>query len=173
MDDPRVVGRLNGPGQRDQQLGGLPAGLGRAVQAIGQRSPLQELERHEGQVVDLADLVDLNDVGMAELGDGLGLGAKAGEVLGACLLPAADHLHRDHAVQTGLAGQVNHPHAPFAELFQELVAGNRGPVGGAVGLVAVLGGRVVLTTPAHRAVGILYALVRGRVLHPKRRCSSR
>ena len=132
MDDPRVVGGLNGPGQRDQQLGGLPAGLGRAVQAIGQRSPLEELERDERQVVDLADLVDLDDVGMAELGDGLGLDAEPGEVVGPGLLPAADHLHRDHAVQPGLAGQVDHAHAPLAELLQELVAGDRGPVGGAV-----------------------------------------
>ena len=133
MHDPRVVGGLDGPGQRDQQLGGLPAGLGRAVEAIGQRSPLEELERHERQVIDRADLIDLNDMGMAELGDCLGFEAKAGKVFGPRLLPAANHLHRDHPVQTGLAGEIDHPHAAFAELFQELVTRNRGPVGTAVG----------------------------------------
>jgi hypothetical protein len=105
---------------------------------------------------------------MAELGDRLGLEAKAGKVLGACLLPAANHLHRNQPVQTGLAGQVDHPHAPFAELFQELVTGGRGPVGIASGLVAFLGGRVVLTTPAHRPVGIPHLVIRGLLLGPER-----
>ena len=92
---------------------------------------------------------------MAEPGDGLGLDAEPGKVVGPRLRTAADHLHRDHAVQAGLAGQVDHPHAPFAELLQELVAGDPGCVGCAGRLAPVTGGRVVQTAPAHRAVGIL------------------
>ena len=69
--------------------------------------------------------MDLDDVGMAKLGDGLGLDPEPGEVLGAGLAAAADHLHGDEAVQAHLAGQVDDAHAPLAQLLQELVAGDR------------------------------------------------
>ena len=39
-----------------------------------------ELQREEGQAVVLADLEDLHDVGVLQAGDGLRLGAEAGQV---------------------------------------------------------------------------------------------
>ena len=64
MDDPRVMSDLNGPSQRDHQLGRSPARLRIARQPIIQRASFQQFQRHEWQRVDLADLVDLHDVGM-------------------------------------------------------------------------------------------------------------
>ena len=78
----------------------------------------EQLQRDERQAVDLADLVDLDDVGMAEPGDGLGLDPEAGEVVGAGLAAAADHLEGDQAVQARLPGLVDDPHAAFAELLR-------------------------------------------------------
>src|SRR4051794_22645939 len=103
----------------------------------------------------------MEDVGMAELGDGLGLDAEPGEVVGPRLLASPDHLHRDHAVQPGLAGQVDHPHAPLAELLYEVVAGDPGSKGCAGRLVAVLGGTVVQSAPAYRTIGIRLHVIRG------------
>ena len=102
-------------------------GWGVPAEPVGEAPAFEQLQRHERQAVDLADVVDLDDVGVPEPGDGLGLDAEPGEVVGPRLLPAADHLQGDQAVQAGLAGLVDDPHAPFAELLQDLVAGDRGP----------------------------------------------
>ena len=87
MDDPGVVGNLDGLGQGDDQLGGLAAGPGRAAEAVVEAAALEQLERDVGQALGLADVVDLDDVGMAEPGDGLGLDPEAGEMLGRAWLP--------------------------------------------------------------------------------------
>ena len=102
--------------------------LGRARQAVVEVAPLEQLQRHERQAVDLADVVDLDDVGMAEPGDGLGLDAEPGEVIGPGLAAAEDHLQGDQAVQAPLAGLVDDAHPPLAQLLQDLVARNLGGV---------------------------------------------
>ena len=74
----------------------------------------------------LVDVEDLDDVGVLELGDGLGLGQEPGGGLGAGVLAGQDHLQGDGAVEPDLAGLVDHAHAAAAELAQDLVAGERG-----------------------------------------------
>ena len=54
-----------------------------------------ELQREERQAVVLADLVDLHDVGMLQAGDGLGLGAEAGQFRAAGVAAGQDHLQGD------------------------------------------------------------------------------
>ena len=66
-----------------------PAGLGRPVEAVGEAPPFEQLERDEGAAVGLADIVDLDDVGMAEPGDGLGLDPEPRELLGLDVLAVA------------------------------------------------------------------------------------
>ena len=102
---------LDGPGERGHQLGRSPAWLGIAGQAVFQGSPLEQLEREEGKAIDLADLVDLDDIRVAEPGDGLGLDPNAGEVVGPRPLSTPDHLEGDQAVQAPLPGLVDHAHA--------------------------------------------------------------
>jgi hypothetical protein len=118
VDDPRVVGHPDGACERDHELGGLPARLGRSPQAVIERASLEQLERHERQAVDLADLVYLDDVGMAKQGDCLGLDAEPAEVIGPRVAAAPDHLHRNQAVQSKLPGQEDHAHSPLAEFLQ-------------------------------------------------------
>ena len=126
MDDPRARGRPEWPSP------GWPAarrparpGCGRAGQPVGEDRSLEQLQRDERQAVHLADVVNLDDVGVAELGDGLGLDPEAGEVVGAGLAAAPDHLDGDQAVQAHLPGLVDDAHPPSTELLQELVAGDR------------------------------------------------
>jgi len=72
----------------------------------------------------LADLVDLNDVGVLQAGDGLGLGAEAGQVRRAGMAARQDHLQRDDAIQLEVPRLVDDTHAALAELAQDLVAGH-------------------------------------------------
>ena len=82
MDDAGLVRRVHGRGQRGHQLGRRAARLGRPLEAVGEAPPLEQLERDEGAAVGLAEVVDLDDVGMAEAGDGLGLDQEPGAMLG-------------------------------------------------------------------------------------------
>ena len=87
----------------------------------------------------LADVVDLDDVGVLEPGDGLGLGQEADGGLGAGVRAGQDHLQGDGAVEPDLAGLVDDPHAAAAQLALDLVAGDgrRGAVGDGLRRVAL------------------------------------
>ena len=52
--------------------------LGRARQPIVEIPAFEQLQRHEGQAVDFADVIDLQDVRVPEPGDRLGLDAETG-----------------------------------------------------------------------------------------------
>ena len=82
MDDAALVGGVHGPGQRLDQRGRLArAAAASPSSLLGQAAAVHELQREEGLAVVLADLVDLDDVGVLQAGDGLGLGAEAGQLL--------------------------------------------------------------------------------------------
>ena len=74
----------------------------------------------------LADLEDLDDVGVVDRRDGAGLGLEPGEVAGARAGAGADHLERDQAVEPGLPRLVDDPHAAGAQHPQDLVARDPG-----------------------------------------------
>ena len=75
----------------------------------------------------LADLVDLHDVRVLQLGHRLRLGAEAGQLLRAGVVARQDHLQGDDPVQLHLPGLVDHAHAAAAQLAEDLVAGHDGP----------------------------------------------
>ena len=64
----------------------------------------------------LADLVDGDDAGVIEQGDGLGLVPEAAEFVVAGEESGPDHLQRNLAVEGDLAGLVDDAHAATAEL---------------------------------------------------------
>jgi hypothetical protein len=70
----------------------------------------------------LVDMVDLDDVGVVELGDGLGLGQEAGGGFAAGVGACQDHLEGDGAVEPDLAGLVDHAHAAAPQLVHDLVS---------------------------------------------------
>ncbi len=125
VDDSGVVGELDGPGERDQELGGRAAGLGRTCEPVIERAPLEQLEGNEGCAGGFADLEDLNDVGMTQPGDRLGLDEEPGLSFGATGPVPADHLHGNQAIQSELPRLVDDAHASLAEHVKELVAGDR------------------------------------------------
>ncbi len=61
-------------GRLPRRASGVPSSL------LVQAAAVDELQREERPAVVLADLVDLHDVGVLQPGDGLGLGAEAGQV---------------------------------------------------------------------------------------------
>jgi hypothetical protein len=77
MNDAGLVGRVDGPNQFGDELG-CPARRQRGVGGPQrQASPGAELQRQKIMLVVLADLVSLDDVGVGQPGDGLGLGPEA------------------------------------------------------------------------------------------------
>ena len=127
VNDPALMGRMDGPGQRGHQLGSGPSGLGRARQPVVEVPAFEQFQRHERQAVDFADVVDLQDVRVPEPGDRLGLDSEPGQMVHLRLLSAHDHLESHQAIQALLARLVHNAHAPFTELAEDVVAGNRRP----------------------------------------------
>ena len=120
MDDARTMRRVHGGGKRLHQLGRRTPRLRGPFEPIGEASPFQQLEHHEGPAVVFTEVVDMDDIRMAKAGDGLGLDPEPRPDFGAGVLAVADHLQRNDTVQRTVAGLVDHPHAPAAELGQDL-----------------------------------------------------
>ena len=135
---------MDGPRQGLDQLCRRTHRLGRALEVLGQAAAGHELEDKVRPARGLADIVDLDDVGMLQASDRRGLGAKAGQVLRAGLDPGQDHLQRHGAIETELPGLVDDAHAASSQLPQDLVARHgrpfaahrRGPADDRVGRVA-------------------------------------
>ena len=117
--------RLGGsPSQALQELGSGSRGPGGPVEPRAEASPLDVLEFDIRPPLPVADRVDLDDVGMLEPGDRLGLGGEAGERVGTGVVPGQDHLQGHFPVQADLAGPVDDAHRASAEFPQDLVAGD-------------------------------------------------
>ena len=120
---PLRVGRLHGPGQRPHPTRRPGRRLGHAADRLGEAAAFDELEREERPTVLLAHFVDLDDVGVLEPRDGLGLGAEAGRLGHAGVAPRQDHLERHLAIEADMPRPVDHAHPAAAELPQDLIAG--------------------------------------------------
>ena len=81
----------------------------------------------EGEAVDLADLVDLHDIGVMEPRDRFRLEPETVQLLRPGLEAGPDHLQGDQTLQLSLPGLVDHPHATVAQLLQDLVVSDLGP----------------------------------------------
>ena len=121
MDDPAIVGHRHGARQGLDELGGRPGTRRALADPLVETASVDQLQREERQAVVLAGLVDLDDIGMRELGDGLGLGAESRQAHGTHVHPGEDHLQGDHALQTPVPGLVDHAHAAAPEFLQDVV----------------------------------------------------
>src|SRR5262249_44994607 len=111
-------------------------GPGHAGELPLQAAAVHELQAEVGPALVLADLVDLDDVGVLEPGGGLGLGLEAGQVVRAAEVAGQDHLQGHQPAQAALAGRVAPPHTAAAQLLKQLVVPD--PAAGA-GLAAGCG----------------------------------
>lgn len=110
----------------------------------------------EWQALVLANLEDLDDVGMDELGGGLGLVAQPGAFPQTGVLASENHLQRHDPAKVRLPGLVDDPHASPADLVENLVVAN---LQAAAGLIARVGRQVShslarLPLPAEESVRV-------------------
>ncbi len=121
---PCAVGRLDGLRQRSGPTHRPVRRLREAVRVLGETAAFDELQRQERPAVLLANVIDLDDVGMLQPRDGLGLGVEAGDLGRAGMAARQDHLERDLAIEADVPCAVDHAHPAATELGQELVAGH-------------------------------------------------
>ena len=100
-----------------------------AIDVGGEAATVDEFEGEVREAADLADVVDLDDVGVLEAGEGLGLLVEPRQGDGAGVGAGQDHLERDQTIQADLAGLVDDSHAAPAQLLEDLEAGDDWPPG--------------------------------------------
>src|SRR5262245_12927612 len=113
---------MDGPRQGLDELCRRTRRLGRASEMLGQAAAGHELQDKVRPARGLADIEDLDDVGMLQASDHRGLCAKAVQVLGFGVTPGQDHLERHSAMETELPGLVDDAHAASSQLPQDFVA---------------------------------------------------
>ncbi len=131
VQDAALVGVMDGAGQGRHQAGeacllliGGPVPLSRHLEfgePASQAASFHELQGEVGLVVDLANVVDGDDVGMVQLGGGLGLDAEAAQGRARGGLPGQDHLEGHLAVEAHLPGPVDDAHAAAGDLAEQFV----------------------------------------------------
>jgi hypothetical protein len=77
-----------------------------------------------------ADLVNLHDIGVLQLGDRRRLNLESSQIPASGMSAREDHLQGDHPFQSEVPGLVDHSHAASADLPQYLVARHLGKSGG-------------------------------------------
>jgi len=123
VQDAALVGVVDGVGERGQE----PGGFSRRRPAVGSRQPMRQaatLDELHAQVRMAgvgADLVDGQDVGVVEVGGGLGLGAEALQVGRGRPRAGQQHLEGDDATQAFLPRLVDDAHAAARDLVEHLV----------------------------------------------------
>ena len=85
-----------------------------ACQPISEVPPFEEFQRHERHAIHFTDVVNLHNVGVAKLGDRLGLDPEAGHLARPGMAPGDDHLDRDQAIQALMSGLIDDSHSPAA-----------------------------------------------------------
>jgi hypothetical protein len=118
MDDAALVGML----ERHTNLTGKVNKLIKiAGGAFMQAGSLDEFHHNEGSVAHLACVVNRDDIGVIELGDGFGLLKEARSAF--CFhLVAGDEFHRHLALERRVEGAMHGAHASLAELFLKAVS---------------------------------------------------
>ena len=82
---------------------------------------LDELHGDERVSVDLAEIVDRDDVGVLQRAGRLGLAEKSAAQVGVAGERVAHHLDGDGPVEHRIEGAIHDPHGPFADLAEDAV----------------------------------------------------
>src|SRR5262245_31746952 len=90
-----------------------------------QASPVHTFESQIRPALRLADLVDLDDVRVLQLGYNFSLTPKSGQFKLPRQQPGPDHLERYDAIELELAGLVHDAHPAAAQFAQKLEARHR------------------------------------------------
>ena len=121
MDDPVLVRRRQPPADLHAVVDHLARGQRPGLEPLAQGLALEQLEDDVVDTLVGADVVDGEDVGVVQGGDGAGLALEAAQPLGVGGGIGREDLEGDLAPETGVAGPVDLPHAPGAEGREDLV----------------------------------------------------
>ncbi len=131
MDDPCLVGHMDGPGEVCRQLGCETARLRGAGQTVVEAAAVEQLQSDKRQAIRFADVINLQDVRVAKLGDRLGLGREPPELVRMRVAAATNHFQGDQAVEPEMPRLVDYSHPSPAQPLDDLVSGDVGTVGSA------------------------------------------
>jgi hypothetical protein len=121
VDDAGRVGGGEAPSDLDPDPQRLRHGQAAPLQPLAQALAVQALHGDPGAPRGvLADFVDGDDVGMVEGGNGPGLLHEAPGALGIGHERGTQQLDGHRPPEAAVAGSVEHAHAAFAELVQDL-----------------------------------------------------
>ena len=129
VKDAALVGVVDGIGD----LRNDPRGLARVVHEFSEGflhpPTVDQLHAEIALILEGANLVDRDNAGVVECGDGFGFVLKTADLILAGELGVADHLQGDLPVQSDLPGPVDHSHAaPPEETDQFVVADIANPL---------------------------------------------
>src|SRR6187402_1873840 len=121
MKNASLMSVMNRLGHR-LQTGGRAGGGPRTIpQPVGQGLAAHIVHREKMLAFVNANFMNGDDVGMSQLGGGLGFGSESADRFVRRQRAKRDHLDGNDSVQTGLAGPINDAHATAANLLQQLV----------------------------------------------------
>ncbi|MBZ5582546.1 MAG: hypothetical protein LAQ30_10155, partial [Acidobacteriia bacterium] len=117
------------PAERIRDLHAVPERLAQlqpfAPDQLVQRAALDVLHGDVVHAVLPVDVVDVNDIGVAQRRGGLGFLHEAPLALGVGHFVRRQNFNRDEAVEVGVARLVDHAHTTLAEGFEDLIVRNR------------------------------------------------
>ena len=93
-----------------------------AANRLGEATPGDELQRKVRQPVVVADLVNLDDSRVLNLGDRTGLDVEPRDLVTRGMRPGQDHLERDQPIQSNVPGLVDDAHPAAADLGDDHVS---------------------------------------------------
>ena len=114
VDDAIGMRVVDGTGQLLDHASGGPSEQRFAVHLVRERSAVDEFEREVRQSIAFADVVDLDDVRVLQLGDGERFGFEPAALALPRMGPADNHLERDQPIEALLPRLVDDAHAPAA-----------------------------------------------------------
>ena len=121
VDDPRLVGRMDGACEGFDHHGRLERGHGLRGESLGEASAFGEFQRKVRAILMRTDRVDRDDVRMPEAGDRVGLGPESFALIGRGVPALGDRLEGNDAIECLLASLVDDAHTSPAELAEDLV----------------------------------------------------
>jgi hypothetical protein len=130
MDDAGLVRGAERLGHRPRDPEELPDRHRTLERAIAERAPADPLDGEEGTSVDLADLVDRDDVRMVQRGERPRLSPEPRPVIGIEARGVEEELERDVAAERGVVRAVDGTHAALGDLLDDAVLPEEGAGGG-------------------------------------------
>ena len=120
VDDVFPMRRRKRVGQRNRDVEEPRQRESTTRNPLVERAPLDELHRHEGNIIVFLDGEDGDDVRVVERGDGLGFPSEARQTVGVSREGIGKNLQRHITIQFRVARAVDLAHATSAEQGQNL-----------------------------------------------------